>query len=84
MKPERVRTLVDIPAPLYRRQKAQAEGAGRRSGLLSAGADPAWDGVRCVTPRQPARQRVQFPLIRSQGPKVRLSGEQMYEHVEFP
>lgn len=27
---------------------------------------------------------VQFPLVRSEGPKVRLSNEQTYEHVEFP
>jgi hypothetical protein len=31
-----------------------------------------------------ARQRVKFPLIRSQGPKVPLSNEQIYERVAFP
>ena len=80
MKPESVRTTVDIPAPLYRRLKAQAaaQGCSARE-LILRGMERV-----VLNPRQPARQRVQFPLIRCQGPKVRLSGEQMYEHVEFP
>lgn len=80
MKPESVRTTVDIPAPLYRKLKAQAaaQGCSARELILRA-----MERV-VLNPRQPVRQRVQFPLIRSQGPKVRLSGEQMYEHVEFP
>jgi hypothetical protein len=80
MKPESIRTTVDIPAPLYRRLKAQAaaQGCSARE-LILRGMERV-----VLNPRQPARQRVQFPLIRSQGPKVRLSNEQMYEHVEFP
>jgi hypothetical protein len=80
MKPESVRTTVDIPAPLYRRLKAQAaaQGCSARE-LILRGMERV-----VLNPRQPARQRVQFPLIRSQGPKVRLSNQQMYEHVEFP
>ncbi len=54
MKPEKVRTTVDVPKPLRRKLK------------------------------QPAHRRVQFPLIRSEGRKVPLSNEQIYEHVEFP
>jgi hypothetical protein len=34
--------------------------------------------------RRPRPKRVQFPLIASSGPKVDLTNEQMYEHVEFP
>ncbi len=80
MKPESVRTTVDIPAPLYRKLKAQAaaQGCSARE-LILRGMERV-----VLNPRQPARQRVQFPLIRSQGPKVRLSNQQMYEHVEFP
>ncbi len=80
MKPESVRTTVDIPAPLYRRLKAQAaaQGCSARE-LILRGMERI-----VLNPRQPARRRVQFPLIRSQGPKVRLSNQQMYEHVEFP
>jgi hypothetical protein len=80
MKPESVRTTVDIPAPLYRRLKAQAaaQGCSARE-LILRGMERV-----VLNPRQPARRRVQFPLIRSQGPKVRMSNEQLYEHVEFP
>jgi hypothetical protein len=80
MKPEKVRTTVDIPVPLYRRLKEQAaaQGCSTRELVLR--------GVEKVllNARQPARRRVHFPLIRSEGPKVPLSNEQMSEHVEFP
>jgi hypothetical protein len=80
MKPEKIRTTVDIPAPLYRRLKEQAaaQGCSARD-LILRGVEKA-----LITPRQPARRRVKFPLIRSQGSKVPLSNEQIYEHVEFP
>ena len=80
MKPEKVRTTVDIPAPLYRRlkQQASAQGCSARELILR--------GVEKVllNPRPSAQRRVQFPLIRSKGPAVPLSNEQIYEHVEFP
>jgi hypothetical protein len=80
VKPEKIRTTVDIPAPLYRRLKeeAAAQGCSARE-LLLFGVEKA-----LLTPRQLARRRVKFPLIRSQGPKVPLSNEQIYEHVAFP
>ncbi len=34
--------------------------------------------------RKSRGKRVRFPLIRSTGPKVKLTNEKMYEHVEFP
>ena len=77
---QKVRTTVDIPATLYRRlkQQAAAQGCSARELILR--------GVERVllNERQPAHRRVQFPLIRSKGPKVRLSNRQMYEYVEFP
>jgi hypothetical protein len=80
MKPEKVRTTVDIPVPLYRRlkQQAAAQGCSTRALILR--------GVEKVLlhTNPPVRHRVQFPLIRSEGEKVSLSNEQMYEHVEFP
>ena len=80
MKPEMVRTTVDIPAPLYRQLKDQAaaQGCSARELIIR--------GVEKVlfNAKQPPRRRVQFPLIRSKGPKVSLSNEQMYEHIEFP
>jgi hypothetical protein len=80
MKQECVRTTVDIPAPLYRKLKEQAAARGHsiRELVLS--------GVRSVLlqGQRPRAKRVQFPLIVSEGPKVNVSSEQIYEHVEFP
>ena len=80
MKEQAVRTTVDIPASLYRKLKEQAAAQGRsvRELILT--------GVRLslVKAKQPRSARVKFPLIVSEGPKVDLTNEQMYEHVEFP
>jgi hypothetical protein len=80
MKEESVRTTVDIPAPLYRKlkHKAAAGGTSIRELVLA--------GVQSVVlrGRRPRPKRVRFPLIVSQGPKVDLTSEQVYERVEFP
>lgn len=77
---ESVRTTVDIPAPLYRKLKAQAaaKGSSVRELVLA--------GVQSILlkNRTPRPQKAQFPLIRSKGPKVDLRAEDIYEHVEFP
>jgi len=80
MKQECVRTTVDIPAPLYRKLKEQAAARGNSIRELVLA------GVRSVLlqGQRPRPKRVQFPLIVSEGPKVELSSEQIYEHVEFP
>jgi hypothetical protein len=80
MKEESVRTTVDIPAPLYRRLKEQAaaRGSSVRELVLAGVKNVLLQGQR------PRRRRVQFPLIVSSGPKVNLTNEQIYEHVEFP
>jgi hypothetical protein len=80
MKQETVRTTVDIPAPLYRRLKEQAAAQGRSvRDLILAGAR-----IALLQPRRPPTKRVAFPLIKSEGPKVNLTNEQIYERVEFP
>ena len=80
MKQESIRTTVDIPAPLYRRLKAQAAANGRSvRELVLAGVQSV-----LLQARRPRPKRVQFPLIVSPGHKVDLTNEQMYEHVEFP
>lgn len=80
MKEESVRTTVDIPAPLYRklREQAAARGSSIRELVLA--------GVKSVLlqGQRPPSRRVKFPLIVSKGPKVNLTNEQIYEHVEFP
>jgi hypothetical protein len=80
MKQDSVRTTVDIPAPLYRKQKAQAAATGRSVREL------VLTGVRGVVLQghRPRAKRVQFPLIVSDGPKVDLTNEQIDEYVEFP
>lgn len=79
MSQENIRTTVDIPAPLYRRLKEQAaaQGCSARE-LIVRGVEKV-----LLSPKKPIR-RVAFPLIRSKGPKVTISNEQIYEHVEFP
>ncbi len=80
MKQPSIRTTVDIPAPLYRKLKAQAaeKGSSVRSLVL--------DGVRTVLQerRRTSHRKVRFPLIAADGPKVDLSNDQIYEHIEFP
>ncbi|MFL6464768.1 MAG: hypothetical protein ACJ73N_10215 [Bryobacteraceae bacterium] len=79
VKPEKVRTTVDIPKPLYRRlkQQATAQGCSARE-LILRGVE------KVLLNTQPVRHRVQFPLIRSEGRKIPLSNEQIYKHIEFP
>lgn len=80
MKQESIRTTVDIPEPLYRKLKKQASARGRSIRELVLA------GVRSVLleGQRPRPRRIQFPLIVSEGPKVELTNEQIYEHVEFP
>ena len=71
---------MDIPTPLYRKLKAKAAAQGRsvRELILL--------GVRVTLAegKRPRSKRVKFPLIVSDGPKVDLTNEQIYEHLEFP
>jgi hypothetical protein len=80
MKQDSVRTTVDIPAPLYRKLKEQAAARGHSIRELVLA------GVRNVLlqGQRPRPKRVRFPLIVSEGPKVDLTNEQIYEHIEFP
>lgn len=80
MKQEAIRTTVEIPIPLYRKLKQQAAAQGRSvRDLLLAGAQTA-----LLEGKRPRPKRVRFPLIVSKGPKVNLTNEHIYEHVEFP
>ncbi len=75
MKPDSVRTTVDIPAPLYRKLEAQAAASGRAvRELVLAGIERV-----LLQDRHPRPQRVQFPLIVSDGPKVDLTNEQIWK-----
>lgn len=80
VKRESVRTTVDIPTPLYRKLKEQAaaKGSSIRELVLA--------GVQAILLKEqrPNLKKVEFPLIKSPGPKVEITNEQIYEHVEFP
>ena len=80
VKRESVRTTVDIPTPLYRKLKEQAaaKGSSVRELVLA--------GVQAILLKgqRPNSKKVQFPLIKSSGPKIEITNEQIYEHVEFP
>jgi hypothetical protein len=79
MKQQCVRTTVDIPAPLYRKLKEQAAAKGTSvRALVLVGVE------RTLLEDQRPRKRVNFPLIRSKGPKVDLTNEMIYELIEFP
>jgi hypothetical protein len=80
MKQTSVRTTVDIPEPLYRKLKEQAAAQGNSVRELVLA------GVRSVLLRshRPRPKRVRFPLIVSKGPKVSVTNERIYEHIEFP
>ena len=80
MKQQSIRTTVDIPAPLYRKLKEQAAAKGHSIRELVLA------GVRTVLleGQRPRAKKVQFPLIVSEGAKVNVTNEQIYEHVEFP
>jgi hypothetical protein len=80
MKHDSVRTTVDIPAPLYRKLKEQAAARGHSVREL------VLTGVRTVLlqGQRPRPKKVRFPLIDSEGPKVDVTNEQIYEYVEFP
>lgn len=80
MKEESIRTTVDIPAPLYRKLKEQAVASGHSiRELVLAGVKSV-----LIESQRPRPKRVKFPLIASEGPKVDLTNERIYEHIEFP
>jgi hypothetical protein len=78
MKRDAVRTTVVIPASLYRKLKEEAAAQGRSvRELILAGVETA-----LLKNKRPKAKRVQFPLIVSQGPKVDLTNEQIYERFD--
>jgi hypothetical protein len=80
MKRNSIRTTIDIPEPLYRKLKIEAAEQGRSVRELVLA------GVHNALSRKPSRRRnrVKFPLIVSKGPKVDVTSERIFEHIEFP
>ena len=80
MKEESIRTTVNIPASLYRKLKESANTRGRSiPEMILAGVKTI-----LVEDRRPRPRKVQFPLIVSKGPKIDVTNERIYQHVEFP
>lgn len=80
MKQASIRTTVDIPAPLYRKLKEQAAARGYSiRELVLAGVKRV-----LVQGQRPRAKTVRFPLIVSEGPKVDLTNQQIYDRIEFP
>lgn len=83
MKPETVRTSLDLPIELHRRvrEAAARRGCSARK-LILAGIERAVDEAR---PERPSRRlRLDPPLIRPAGRRIALSNEDAYELAELP
>jgi hypothetical protein len=80
MKRKSIRTYVDIPAHLYCRLE---ECAAAKDVSVS---ELVLTGIRTVLAegQRPRPREVRFPLIVSQGPKVNVTNEEIYGHIEFP
>jgi hypothetical protein len=80
MKNKVVLVTVDIPASLYRKLKARAVAQGRSvRDLILLGVRRA-----LLEGKRPLAGGVKFPLIESDGPKVKLTNKQIHEQIEFP
>ncbi len=80
MKNQSARVAIDIPSPLYREleRQAAARSASVRDLVLAAVKE-------MLVPKQQAHANSGvFPLIVSEGPKVNVTNEQIYELVDFP
>jgi hypothetical protein len=83
MKPATVRTSIDLPRDLHRRihEAAAREGCSARKLILS-GIERVVEETKTTRPRR--RLRLDPPLIRSAGRRIRLTNEKIYELVELP
>jgi hypothetical protein len=78
-----VRTSIDLPRDLHRRIHVAAarEGCSARKLILS-GIERVVEETKTTRPRR--RLRLDPPLIRSAGRRIRLTNEKIYELVELP
>jgi hypothetical protein len=75
-----VRIVFEIPASLHRQLERHASDTGKSvRELLLDGAKQA-----VSKSKQAGSKRVDFPLFGSDGPKIDLTNEQIYELIEFP
>jgi hypothetical protein len=83
MKPDAIRTSIDVPRDLHRRvhEAAARQGCSARK-LILAGIERAVEETR---PSRPGRRlSLDPPLIRPAGRRINLTNEKAYELIELP
>jgi len=75
-----IRITIEVPLSLYHQLEKQA--AARDFSIREL----ILMGVKNILfqARRPHSKPVRFPLIVSEGPKVKLTNNQVYEQIEFP
>ena len=83
VEPDAIRTSIDLPRDLHRRvhEAAARKGCSARK-LILAGIERAVEEARSTRPRR--RLRLDPPLIRPAGRRIRIINEEAYELIELP
>lgn len=83
MKPDSIRTSIDLPRDLHRRlhEAAARKGCSARQ-LILASIERA---IAQTEPARPCRRlSLDPPIVASTGRKIDLTNEQIYDLIEFP
>jgi len=79
MKPDSIRTSIDIPRDLHRRlhEAAARKGSSARQLILAS--------IEHAEPARPRRRlSLDQPLIPPAGRRINVTNEQLYDFIEFP
>jgi hypothetical protein len=78
-----IRTSIDLPRDLHRRlhEVAARKGCSARK-LILAGIEQAVEETRSERPKR--RLKLDPPLIRPAGRRIRITNEEAYELIELP
>ena len=83
MKPDSVRTSIDLPCELHRRvHEAAARKGCSAPKLILAGIERAVEEAKSTRPSR--RLSLDPPLIRPAGRRIRITNEQAYKLIELP
>lgn len=83
VKPQSIRTSIDLPRDLHRRlhEVAARRGCSARALILES---IAW-AVEQAEPTRPRRRlTLDPPLVKPAGRRIDLTNEQLYELIQFP
>lgn len=83
MKPDSVRTSIDLPTDLHRRLREMAarRGCSARQLILSS----IEKTLEAQPPQRPARRlNLDEPVIPLAGRRINLTSDQIYDLIEFP